>query len=61
MQYAGFHAKFGMATLSIDGPGHGLGMDDLQIELSRSIMRNYDLDEQRANNIRAQLEARQAK
>jgi GPH family glycoside/pentoside/hexuronide:cation symporter len=25
------------------------------------VMRNYDLDEQRANNIRAQLEARQAK
>ena len=43
VQYAGFHAKFGMATLSIDGPGHGLGMDDLQIELSRSIMKNYGL------------------
>lgn len=43
LQLGGFFAKYGYATLSIDGPGHGLSIKQSDKELANLILSGYGL------------------
>ena len=43
MQMAGFFARQGFATLSGDGPSHGLPLNEIQSQLARAVLSNMGL------------------
>jgi hypothetical protein len=43
LQLAGFFAKFGFATFTIDGPSHGIGLSQLQKDLALGIFERHGL------------------
>lgn len=44
MQFAGFFARHGLATIAIDGPSHGIGLTPEQESLARALLRSRGLE-----------------
>ncbi len=44
MQFAGFFARHGLATIAIDGPSHGIGLTPEQETLAKSLLRAMGLE-----------------
>ena len=43
VSYAGFLAKHGVASIAIDGPSHGISINEITTELVKGILGNYGL------------------
>lgn len=43
MQFAGYFAKHGLATIAIDGPSHGIGLTPEQEQLAKALLANMGL------------------
>ena len=43
ISYAGFLAKHGLASISIDGPSHGISINEITTQLVKGILGNYGL------------------